>query len=146
MSALDVFNWAWNGFGITVLSWASTHVHSPVKHKKWGLGGYKKEVLEKFNYPVQAPTLIRQELSHCRFAHASSFSQVRAAWQCGKLYCARKRANLQSCFQGLQRSSPAVHEYHTARGEHCGQGYDRCVQTLLLTVVAPEAHQNDRST
>ena len=52
---------------------------------------------------------------------------------------------LQSCFQGLQRSSPAVHEYRTARGEHCGRGYDRCVQILLPTVVAPEAHQNDRT-
>ena len=44
-----------------------------------------------------------------------------------------------------QHLSPALREYRTARGEHCGRDYDWCVQTLVPNVVAPEAHQNDCS-
>ena len=35
----------------TVLSQASAHGHSQLKHQKLGLGGYMEEVLEWFNYP-----------------------------------------------------------------------------------------------
>ena len=47
--------------------------------------------------------------------------------------------------RALQRSLFAVCKFRTASEEHCGWGYDQCVQTLLLDVVAPKPHQNDHS-
>ena len=40
--------------------------------------------------------------------------------------------------RALQCSSLAVRKFHTASEKCCGQGYGRCVQTLLPNVVAPE--------
>ena len=38
--------------------------------------------------------------------------------------------------------SLGVREFRTASKERYGRGYYRCVQTLLLDVVAPETHRN----
>ena len=42
----------------TVLSWASTHGHSQLKHQNLRVGGCTEEMLKWLNYiPVQGPTL-----------------------------------------------------------------------------------------
>ena len=35
----------------TILSWASTHGYSQLKHQKLRVGGYMEKVLKCFNYP-----------------------------------------------------------------------------------------------
>ena len=53
--------------------------------------------------------------------------------------------NSKSRCQGNAGSPLAVRGFRTLSEERCGRGYDRCVQTLLPDVVAPETHWNDRS-
>ena len=61
--------------------------------------------------------------------------------QCGSILL-ENRPTRSLVARASQRSSFAVRKFRTASDEHCGQGYDWCVQTLLPDVAAPETHWN----
>ena len=113
----------------TVLSRASAHGRSRLKHQKWGVGGYTEEVLGWFNYPC-ACNVSSQGVPnrlHRRFARASPV--LRQGQPDGGESCIMLESGLT-----LVASLPSVCrfvvcEFRAGGEERCEQGYRRvCVK------------------
>ena len=107
--------------------------------KNWGWALTRRRCLNSPTMPVQAPTpdLDRHYWidSHCRGKRGQCSSRE----SCSLL---ENGPTWSFVAIALQRLLLAICKFRTASKERCVRGYDRCVQTLLPDVVAPETHRN----
>ena len=108
----------------TILSQASVHGHSQLKHQKLGVGSYTEDVLEWFNYP-HASTHPRCEVS-CQGVSNRPVSSPMLRWSQpdgGENCIVLESAPTHSLIANLlKHSSLVVCEFRTAGEERCKQG------------------------
>ena len=125
----------------TILSWASTHGCSQLKHQRLVA---ERRYLNGSTILVHAPTpnlkLLTLSLDPC-FALAKQ-GQSSGGKNCVVL---RNRLTCGLLANPLQSLSLAICEIYSVREECCRQGYERVCESLLPDFIAPYAHQNDHS-
>ena len=116
----------------TVLSRASTHGHSQLKHQKTRVGSCTEEVVEWFNYP-RASAHHRCEVS-CQGVSTCiiALSVLRQGQPNGEESCIvpESGSNCSLVAKVLQHSSLAVPKFCAASEKHCEQGYRQVCANL----------------